>query len=132
SVQGGEVQKFTQENFPKDDTSFVWIDTRVKKNKVPLKKFEPTVSSIQGLDNLEITATVTDQTGEMIGTYLPNYNTGKLVAALDPGQVYEITIEAPGFQTVKQKVNVMALGDYRKVIKKSFTLVEDGLEVPNK
>ncbi len=131
SIQGGEVQKFTPENFPKDDTTFVWIDTRVKKDKIPPKNVEPTVSSIIGLSNLEISATITDETGKTIGNYLPNYNTGKLVASLESGQVYEITIKATGFQTLKQKVNVMALGDYKKIIKKPIVLIEVGLEVPS-
>lgn len=130
SFDGGEVAKYTPETYPKSGGTFNWLDTRVKKEKVAAKSFEPKVTSIKGLDNLEITGTVTDQSGEMVGTYLPNYNTGKLVAALKPGQVYEITIEAPGFQTIKEKVNVMALGDYQKIISRKWTLVEEGLEVP--
>ncbi|MBL4586863.1 MAG: PD40 domain-containing protein, partial [Flavobacteriales bacterium] len=61
SVDGGDVQKFTPKNFPKDNPSFIWRDTRVKKIKIPMKKVEPTVSSIKGLDNLDISITVTDQ-----------------------------------------------------------------------
>jgi len=132
SVDGGEVQKFTKKTFPKESETFVWIDTRVKKVKVPLTKIEPTVSSIKGAEDLEITATITGQVGQDVGIYLPNYNTGKMVATLQPGQVYEITIEAPGFQTIKQKVNVMALGDFKPLIKKAFQLVETGLEMPKK
>ncbi|MCB0755757.1 MAG: hypothetical protein KDB98_09205, partial [Flavobacteriales bacterium] len=100
--------------------------------KVPAQKFEPTVTSIKGLNNLEITATSVDNAGEMIGTYLPNYNTGNLVFTFFPGQVYEITIDAPGFQTVKEKVGVDGLGNFQSVIMKTVTLVEEGLEVPTK
>lgn len=132
SYDGGEVAKYTPETFPKGEGVFTWYDTRVKKVKVAAKAFEPKVTSVIGLDNLEINGTVTDQSGEMVGTYLPNYKTGKLVAALKPGQIYEITIEAPGFQPVKEKVNVMALGDYQQVINRKWTLVEQGLEVPSK
>ena len=132
SVQGQEVEKYTPKNFPNGDETFVWYDTRVKKNRVPAKKIEPKVSSIKGLTNLELTATVTDETGEMVGTYLPNYNTGRLVFAFEPGHRYEITIEAPGFQTVKEKINVMGLGDFVPLIKKIYTLVENGLEAPGK
>lgn len=132
SVQGGEVQKFTPKSFPKNDTTFVWRDTRVKKTKVPPVKVEPTVSSIKGLTNMDITATATDETGEMIGTFLPNYNTGNLTFALPPGHTYTITIDAPGFQTVTQKIRVDGLGDFKPLIKKSFILAEVGLEVPGK
>lgn len=132
SVQGGEVQKFTPKSFPKGDTSFVWIDTRIKKDKVPPVKIEPTVASVKGLTNMDITATVTDETGEMIGTYLPNFNTGNLTFAFPPNHTYEITIDAPGFQSVVQKIRVDGLGDFVPVMKKSFILTEVGLEVPGK
>jgi hypothetical protein len=133
SVGGGEVKKFTPKDFPKGDASFVWIETRVKKNKVPPVKVVPTVSAIKGLDNMEITATVTDANGDVIGTYLPNYKTGRLVFAYEPfeGQ-YELTITAPGFQPVKEKLVVFGHGDFIPEIKKSYTLVEVGLEVPAK
>ena len=132
SVQGQEVEKYTPKNFPNGDETFVWYDTRVKKNRVAAQKIEPKVSSIKGLTNLDVTATVTDETGEMVGTYLPNYNTGRLVFAFEPGHRYEITIEASGFQTVKEKINVMGLGDFVPLIKKIYTLVENGLEAPGK
>ena len=131
SWNGGEVAKYTPENFPKGEGTFNWLDTRVKKVKVPGKGFEPTVSSIKGLDNLEITAMATDAAGEVVGTYLPNYNTGKLVMVFEPGQSYEITIEAPGFQPIKEKLNIFGLGDYQKIINKKWSLIEQGLEVPN-
>lgn len=129
SFDGAEVAKYTPENFPEEGV-FQWYDTRVKKVKIPAKKFEPTVSSIKGLTNLEVTATAQDNTGEMIGTYLPNYNTGNLVFTFFPGQVYEITIDAPGFQTVKEKVAVEGLGNFSSLIVKRVVLVEEGLEVP--
>jgi hypothetical protein len=131
SLNGGEVAKYSPENFPKEG-DFQWYDTRIKKVKVAAKQFEPTVSSIKGLKNLEITAMAEDNSGEMVGTYLPNYNTGNLVFTFFPGQVYEITIEAPGFQTVKEKVSVDGLGNFRDLIMRKVTLVEEGLEVPNK
>ena len=67
-----------------------------------------------------------------MGTYLPNYNTGNITFAFEPGQVYEITIEAPGFQTIVQKIPIEGLGDFVPVINKTFVLAEHGLEVPGK
>lgn len=128
SWNGATVEKYTPENFPKGEGTFEWYDTRVKKNKVAAKKFEPTVNSIKGLTNLEVTGIAMDNGGEMIGTYLPNYNTGRMVIVVEPGQVYEITIEAPGFQPVKEKIGVYGLGDYQPVIMKRLSLVEEGLE----
>ena len=132
AVGGGEVQKFTPKSFPKGDTTFVWTDTRIKKTIVAPVKIEPTVSSVKGLSNMDVTASVTDQSGEMVGTYLPNYNTGRLSFAFLPGQTYEITVDAPGFQTVTQKVRIDGLGDFVPLIKKKFVLVENGLEAPAK
>lgn len=132
SWNGAEVAKYTPETFPKGEGTFQWYDTRVKKVAVPAKKFEPKVSPIINLKDLEITGTVTDKSGEMVGTYLPNYNTGKMTFALYPGQIYEFTIEAPGFQPIKEKINVMGFGDYQKIINRKWTLVENGLEPPAK
>lgn len=132
SYNGAEVAKYTPESFPKDGGDFQWYDTRVKKVKVPAKGFEPKVSSAKGRNELEITAMAVDQSGEMVGSYLPNYNTGKVVCAFYPGQTYEVTIEAPGFQTVTQKVPVLGLGNFKDLIIKKITLVEEGLEVPSK
>lgn len=131
SIDGGEVAKYTPENFPKEG-SFQWYDTRVKKVKIPGKKIEPKVTSIKGLTNLEITATAQDNTGEMVGSYLPNYNTGNLIFAFLPGKVYEITIDAPGFQTATEKIRIDGLGDFQSFIKRRVLLVEDGLEAPSK
>lgn len=132
SWNGGEVAKYTPETFPKGEGEFVWYDTRVKKEKVAAKEFQPVSASIKDHNELEITAMVNDASGSMVGTYLPNYRTGRLVAVVTPGQIYEIVVEAPGYQTVKEKVNVMELGDYQKIINKKVTLVEEGLDVPNK
>ena len=131
SFDGGEVAKYKPENFPKEG-AFTWYDTRVKKVKIPAKEFEPNVSSIKGLDNLEITATVTNEEGDIVGSYLPNYNSGNLVFAFEPGQTYEFTVDAEGFQMVKEKVAIMGLGDYSKIINKKWLLVENGLEAPSK
>lgn len=131
SFDGAEVAKYTPENFPKEG-EFTWYDTRVKKLKIPSKKFEPTVSSIKNKPELEITATVTNQNGDMVGSYLPNYNTGNLVFSFEPLEIFEITIEAPGFQTVKEKIHIMGLGDYQKIINKKWLLIENGLEAPSK
>lgn len=131
SWNGGEVAKYTPETFPKGEGEFVWYDTRVKKEKVAAKEFQPVSASIKDHNELEITAMVNDASGSMVGTYLPNYKTGRMVAVVTPGQIYEIVVEAPGYQTVKEKVNVMELGDYQKIINKKVTLVEEGLDVPN-
>jgi len=131
SFDGAEVAKYTQKNFPKEGV-FQWYDTRVKKVKVPAAKFEPNISSLKGQSDIEVTAIVNDQSGDMVGSYLPNYNTGKLVFTFEPGGVYEFVIEAPGYQTIKEKIHIMGLGSYQKIINKKWLLIENGLEAPSK
>lgn len=131
SFNGEVVEKYTPETFRKESGEFKWYDTRVKKVKIQAGPFEPKKVSVKGKDDLEITAVANDASGEQVGTYLPNYNSGKLVVAVKPGQIYEVVIEAPGFQTLKQKINVMALGDYQKIIHRDLTLLENGLEAPD-
>lgn len=131
SFDGAEVAKYTPENFPKEGV-FQWYDTRVKKVRVPAKEFKPTVSSIKGLNELEITATVTNENGDEVGSYLPNYNTGNFVFVFEPGQTYEFTVESEGFQRIKEKVDIMGLGDYKKIINRKWLLIENGLEAPSK
>ena len=132
SVNGGEVQKFDEKSFPKGDTTFNWLDTRIKKVAVAPTKFTPTETSIKGLTNLDITANVVDDAGNPIGTYMPNYNSGRLTFAFEPGHRYDITIDAPGFQTLVEKITIDGLGEFVPVIHKSYQLVEVGLEVPGK
>jgi len=129
SADGGDVGKFDVKTFPKG-ASFNLIDARVKKNKVAPKGTKPTVLPLKGNKELPVTATVTDQNGNHVGDYLPNYNTGRIVAVLAPGQVYEFTITADGYQPVKEKVYVMDLSDYKSVIPRTYMLVENGLEKP--
>ncbi|MCF8258335.1 MAG: hypothetical protein K9J06_12340 [Flavobacteriales bacterium] len=129
AANGGEVGKFDLKTFPKG-AGFDLVDVRVKKIKVAPKGVKPTIRSLKGNKALAVTATVTDQHGNNMGDYLPNYNTGRIVAVLAPGQVYEFTITADGFQPVKEKVYVMDLSEYKSVVPRAFMLVENGLEKP--
>jgi hypothetical protein len=129
AANGGEVSKYDEKTFPKG-ADFDLVDMRVKKNKVNPKGVNPIVRPLKGQTEMAVTATVTDANGNHIGDFLPNYNTGRLVMVLAPGKVYDITIESDGFQTVKEKVNVMDLGDFREMIPRTFMLVENGLPKP--
>lgn len=129
SADGGEVGKFNEKTFPKG-SNFDLVDMRVKKNTVPKKGVKPTLRPLKGKKDLAVSAKVTDSHGNHVGDYLPNYNTGRIVAVLAPGQVYEFTIVADGFQPIKEKVYVMDRDEFRQVIPRAYTLVENGLEKP--
>lgn len=129
SADGGQVGKFDEKTFPKG-SQFDLIDMRVKKNSVPKKGVKPTIRPLKGNKAIAVTATVSDSHGNKVGDYLPNYNTGRLIMVLAPGQVYDVTIEAEGFQPIKEKIHVMDLSEYRTVVPKAYSLYENGLEKP--
>ena len=131
SVAGGEVGKYDEKTFPKGG-AFTLVDIRSKKNKVPLKGVKPTVTSLKGKRDIKVEVSVKDAQGKEVGKYKPNYNKGRIVAVLVPGQLYEFTIQSKEFQEVKEKVYVMGLGDYKEVITRKITLLENGLEMPMK
>jgi hypothetical protein len=64
-----------------------------------------------------------------MGKYLPNYKTGRVVAALPVGY-YNMTIKAEGFQTIEKPLTVQGLGNYMPEIIKKFVLVQNGLTLP--
>jgi hypothetical protein len=131
SSDGKEIGKYDEKTFPKG-SSFNLVDIRVKKNKVAPKGLKPSVSSLKGRKDISMTITVKDAKGNVIGDYLPNYNTGRVVSVLAPGQLYEFIIAAEGFQTLKEKILVMGLGDYKQVVPRTLTLLQNGLEAPAK
>ena len=129
SVGGGGVQKFTPSTFPTGDESFVWVDTRKKVVQVAKKGVSIDQNPITGFPELGIMVTISNVNGDLIGTYLPNYKTGRVVATLPVGY-YNMTIEAGGFQTVEKPLTVPGLGNYKPEIVKKFVLVQSGLTLP--
>ena len=129
SVGGGGVQKFTSATFPTGDESFVWVDTRTKKSQVPKTGVQIDQNPITGFPELGIMVTISDVNGDLMGTYLPNYKNGRVVATLPVGY-YRMTIEAAGFQTIEQDVTIPGLGNYKPEIIKKYTLVQEGLTLP--
>lgn len=129
TADGGQVSKYDEKTFPKGSL-FDLVDMRVKKSKVNPKGVQPTVRPLKGLDELGLSATVTDANGNRIGEYLPNYNTGRLVMVMAPGMVYDINIEADGFQPVTEKIHVMDIGEFKELVPKAYMMVENGLAKP--
>lgn len=61
------------------------------------------------------------KTGELVGTYVPNGNTGRYVIILAPG-IYSITVEAPGCETQMETINILDKSSFKPEIQKDFTL----------
>lgn len=129
SVGGGGVQKFTPATFPTGDDSFVWIDTRKKVVQVAKQGVSIDQSPITGFPELGILITISDVNGDLMGKYLPNYKTGRVVATLPVGY-YNMTIKAEGFQTIEKPLTVQGLGNYTPEIIKKFVLVQNGMTLP--
>ncbi|MBA3705338.1 MAG: PD40 domain-containing protein [Bacteroidetes bacterium] len=84
--------------------------------------------STQKINFSDLFITVTDnKSQEVIGTYLPNPNTGTYVMALAPG-TYTISIEANGFQTISEKINVLDKSSYKFEITKDILITPEGYQ----
>lgn len=131
SVAGGEVQKFNSANFPVGDETFVWVDTRVKKVQTAPTAAAPTVevNSIKGFSELGISVNVLDENDEMIGTYTPNYKTGRAVLTLPVG-IYNIEIQSSGFSSIQDRIVIPGLGNFTPEMTKDYTLVQQGVTLP--
>jgi hypothetical protein len=85
--------------------------------------------STQKLNFADVFITVNnDKTQEMVGTYLPNANTGRYVIVLPPG-IYEMSIEANGFQPYTEKVTILDKSSYKFEITKNIQLKPEGYQI---
>ena len=84
--------------------------------------------STQKLNFSDVFITVTDsKSQEVTGTYIPNANTGRYVMVLAPG-IYEMSLEANGFQTVSEKITVLDKSSFRFEISKDIQLKPEGFQ----
>ncbi|MDQ3048601.1 MAG: hypothetical protein M3R27_13715 [Bacteroidota bacterium] len=82
--------------------------------------------STQRLNFSDVFISITDsKTQEIIGNYLPNQNTGRYVMVLAPG-IYDISIEANGFQTMSDKINILDKSSYKFELTRDIKLKPEG------
>ena len=104
--------------------------------RVTLNEVEPQYSVINGdissadstqkLNYSDVFITVTDaKSQEVVGTYIPNPNSGRYVMILAPGN-YEMTMEANGFQTSTEKISVLDKSSFKFEITKNVNLKPEG------
>ncbi len=78
-----------------------------EKEEAKLTVLEGEITSIYGGIPENTVITVTDvQTGEMMGTYVPNSVTGRYVIVLPPGRNYSITYEALDYLYQSDNINI--------------------------
>lgn len=83
--------------------------------------------STQRLNFQDVFITVNDdKTHELVGTYLPNPHSGRFIMILVPGSTYDVSIEANGFKTISEKINILDKSSYRFEIIKDIKLNPEG------
>jgi tetratricopeptide (TPR) repeat protein len=75
------------------------------------------------LNYSDVLISVTDITGEIFGNYSPNPNTGRYVVILPPGE-YELSVEAPGFKPVVEKLKVLDKSSFTREVEKAISLIQ--------
>ncbi len=77
-------------------------------------------ASKPGYNEVFITVNET-KSGELMGTYIPNGNTGNYVIILPPGN-YQMTIEAPGCEVVMETINILDKSSFKPEIEREIQL----------
>ncbi|MFL5762770.1 MAG: hypothetical protein ACJ77K_02440 [Bacteroidia bacterium] len=106
--------------------------------RVTLNEVEPQYSVVKGdimsadstqkLNFTDVFITVNDnKTKEMVGTYVPNPNTGRYVMVLSPG-TYDVSVEANGFQAVNEKITILDKSSFKFEITKDLSLKPEGFQ----
>lgn len=82
--------------------------------------------STQRLNFMDVFISVNDsKTHEIVGTYLPNPHSGRFIMILSPG-TFDITIEANGFKTISEKINILDKSSFKFEIKRDIKLNPEG------
>ncbi len=82
--------------------------------------------STQKLNFADVFITVNDsKSKQIVGTYLPNQNSGRFIMVLAPG-TFDINIEANGFKTISETINILDKSSYRFEITKDIKLKPEG------
>ncbi len=82
--------------------------------------------STQKLNFMDVFISVNDsKTHEIVGTYLPNPHSGRFIMILSPG-AFDITIEANGFKTISEKINILDKSSFKFEIKRDIKLNPEG------
>lgn len=106
--------------------------------RVTLNEIEPQYSVVKGgivssdstqkLNFSDVFITVSDsKTQEVVGTYLPNPNSGSYVMVLSPGN-YDMNIEANGFQPITDKITILDKSSFKFEITRNLQLKPEGFQ----
>jgi Tol biopolymer transport system component len=88
------------------------------------------IDSTQKISYSDVFITLTDtKTGEIIGNYVPNPNTGRYVIIIPPGN-YTMSVEAPGYQVMNEKIDLADKVNYKTEMEKSLKLLPEGYKPP--
>ncbi len=99
--------------------------------RVIFNDIETNYSVIKGLiksDSVavnEIIIEITDvATGELYGSYQPNFNSMQYIMILPPGE-YDLLVESPGFKSIYEKIKVLDKASFNPEIEKDISLLKE-------
>ncbi len=102
---------FKMDGYGEMDIYFVDLPGQVE---LPISVFSGMITSIFGGVPEGTIVTVTDnETGEVVGSYLPNSASGKYVFILPPGKNYNISYEAEGYMFQSENLDVKDSSSYQ-------------------
>jgi outer membrane protein OmpA-like peptidoglycan-associated protein/tetratricopeptide (TPR) repeat protein len=96
----------------------IYMITFPEVKEIPLTVFKGVVKSATGGVPQDIFITVTDnESGEIVGNYSPNMETGKYLFILKPGKNYNITYESEGYLFKSENIEVPENSAYQEINK---------------
>ncbi|MCI5056637.1 MAG: hypothetical protein MRY83_11045, partial [Flavobacteriales bacterium] len=67
---------------------------------------------------------ITDKsTGDLYGTYLPNFYTMRYIMILPPGK-YDYYLEVPGYEVISEEIEIFDKSSFRNEIRKDVVLIK--------
>lgn len=119
-TKGAEQKVFSSKKYPKNDPAYVFKN--IKTTLVKKKDYQPPANETSYITKIlsDAIITITDNEKGEEFSYTPT-KTGKYVIILSPGN-YHIFVEAPGYETVSEDLQIFGKSSFRPEIIKNFVL----------
>jgi outer membrane protein OmpA-like peptidoglycan-associated protein len=96
----------------------IYVASFIEFKEKPLALIKGTVKDANGNVPKDVVITVSNnETGEIVGTYIPNSKTGNYLFILPPGANYNITYEAEGYLFKSENIDIPEDANYFQVNK---------------
>lgn len=128
----GEITKIKRANMPSEGSTVVIERVSAQKVRVqsgPARDKEPKEYRLEDKPEVEVSITLTDANGDIVGTYLPNKRNGNYVMVLEPG-TYKMEVTAEGFHTYSKNIGVFDKSSYQRIISRDIMLFDENMPNP--